>query len=70
MYDNSLSSTYFSDGTNYTIDYGDGTYTMGFQIQETISFSSTTVKNFTLIEANDFDYTTDYDVCYINLFLL
>ena len=62
MYDNSLSDTYSADNTNYTIDNGYEMLTIGFQSRDTIRFSSIEIKNFTFIEANNYDYTTDYDV--------
>lgn len=62
VYTADKSSTYVKNGKSFTITYGDGSRTLGYLSQDTVSLSGLTAKNQVFAEAYSFDTNTQYDV--------
>ena len=54
MYNSAESSTYVANGSNFAIEYGDGSHTPGFLSQDTVIIAGLMIKKQIFAEATKF----------------
>ena len=54
MYNSAESSTYVANGSNFAIEYADGSHTSGFLSQDTVIIAGLTIQNQIFAEATEF----------------